>query len=132
MSDPTHIPEPKLRILLVDDEPALRETLAVLLDFAGHEVVCARDGPDALERLEEVSVDVIITDYMMPFMDGITLVRKIRENPRSSNIPILMMSGADLPSDAEPHGGADAFLQKPAEFSQLRELLQSLALKNNT
>jgi len=112
------------RILLVEDELSSAEVLALLLADDGYEVTVAPDGRQALLRLEEAAPDLLITDFMMPGMNGAMLVKALRDMPRYAALPVLMISGAPesaLRAYAVPY---QAFLRKP--FS-LEEFLMVVA-----
>ena len=79
-------------VLVVDDSSAMRALLAMTLRTAGFAVVEARDGREALERLDAGPVDVIVSDCIMPVMDGISLVREIKRQPALQGIPIIMLT----------------------------------------
>jgi len=75
------------KILVVEDDPDARELLRSILTLAGLNVVLARDGEEGLERAREVSPDLVITDISMPRLDGLGLIRRLREVPDLLNIP---------------------------------------------
>jgi two-component system, OmpR family, response regulator RegX3 len=106
-------------ILLVDDEPTLRETLAETLEEEGFRVVTAADGREALARFRESAPDLVLLDLMLPEISGIEVCRQIR---RESAVPILMLTARDSELDKVVglELGADDYVTKP--FS-LRELL---------
>lgn len=85
-------------VLVVDDEPVLRLTFAVLLQRAGAQVLVASDGIEALQALESQHVDVILTDKLMPKMDGLTLLRELRERERMT--PAILFVNGVVPEDA--------------------------------
>jgi CheY-like chemotaxis protein len=100
------------RVLVVDDEPALREIASELLAGAGYEVVTAADGIDALRLLAEPLPDVVITDVRMPRMSGWELLAVVRQ--RFPQLPVIAVS-ADVGSEEFPPGmQADALLSKGA------------------
>jgi|ERR1700744_2531571 CheY-like chemotaxis protein len=82
------------RILLVDDEPELLEAWSFALQSVGYDVERARDGGEALQAIEHHPPDLLITDLMMPGMDGEDLCRAVRENPQWADIPILLHTSA--------------------------------------
>ena len=86
-------------ILVVDDEPALREVLAAILADEGHPVVTARDGQEALELIESAPPAVLVSDVTMPRLDGLSLVRRLRE--RGLDVPVVLVTArpvrVDLP-----------------------------------
>jgi CheY-like chemotaxis protein len=113
------------RILLVEDEPGLQQALALTLELEGFEVVRANNGREALTRLD-AGPDLIITDYMMPRMNGLELIKQIRSRPELAHIPILLTSAA-LPRDVDS-SLADAFLPKPMTISRLLETIAALLI----
>ncbi|MFI5295664.1 MAG: response regulator [Thermodesulfovibrionales bacterium] len=117
------------KILIVDDEADLRIMLAEVCRISGYCVNCADNGMDALRRLEEETYSLIIVDYQMPGMDGIELVRKVRE--RGNLLPVIAMSAMDagkLFIDA----GANLFMKKPFNYKLLgREIAMILGSSNS-
>ena len=81
------------RILIVDDLVSSREALARLLQREGFEVAGARNGAEALARLKEGSIDLILLDHMMPEVDGLTFLSGIRRFPKWKNMPVIMFTG---------------------------------------
>ncbi len=108
-------------ILVVDDEIFIREMLTMLLGFQGFVVEEARDGQDALTKVNESHPDVIILDVMMPNMDGITLCKTLRSAPETAHLPIIMLSGkAHLGAEQEGlAAGADYYMFKPMKTEDL-------------
>jgi CheY-like chemotaxis protein len=102
------------RILVVDDEPDLRYLLRRSFERAGHQVTDAGHGAAALEAIQKAVPDLVVTDMMMPVMDGAELIRRLRSDPVTAQIPILAATG-----DAQLAGGADAVLIKPYQPQQL-------------
>lgn len=115
------------RILIVDDEPDLRGIVRLVLELAGYEVLEAHHGAAALQRLGEESVDLVITDVMMPVMNGSELIDRLRADPEHSKLPILVLS-------ASPHAvdRADHVMRKPFEPSELRRITASLLVADGT
>jgi two-component system chemotaxis response regulator CheY len=95
-------------ILIVDDEPDMRFLLKLVFEAAGHRIVQAGHGAVALEHVQESRPDLIVTDVMMPILDGLGLIERLRSDPATDTIPILVLSSH---SRAVP--GADAALAKP-------------------
>ncbi len=114
------------RILVVDDNDALRENLAELLESEGYEVAVAEDGGRALARLAgEWLPHVIVLDLLMPGMDGRDLVARIRRDPRLAGVRVILTSG--LPSSSLRSSDAvDAYLAKPFGVKDLLATLASL------
>lgn len=112
-----------MRILIADDEIEIRKVLRLLLENAGHEIVEAVDGANAVEAVRlDRGIDLCIMDIMMPNMTGIEATKKIRE---FSTLPVLFLTARSLESDKEQaySGGGDDYLVKP--FSS-RELLMKV------
>lgn len=119
---PSEMTLPPLRILVVDDDPAVRIALAAILHQLGHQVVTASDGDSAAALFESAlergaPFDVVITDLGMPRMSGTDLVRRIKKH---SNTPVIVMTGWGV--DAQPKG-ADAAIAKPVRLRELKETL---------
>lgn len=109
------------RILIVDDEPDLRAMVRLILELAGHEVVEAHHGAAALQRLGEKHVDLVITDVMMPVMNGSELIDRLRADPERTNVRIIVLS-------ASPHAieRADHVMRKPFEPMHLVNITTKL------
>lgn len=117
------------RILVVDDIPANLRLLEARLLAEYYEVVTARSGPDAIEICEQSRVDVVLLDVMMPGMDGFEVCRRLKAEPATTHIPIIMITALDQPSDRVRglEAGADDFLTKPVKDLQLLTRVKSLA-----
>ena len=76
-------------ILIADDSPTIRKFVSVALTMRGFEVIAASDGMEALEKLPNVKIDLIITDLNMPNLDGFELIKNIRENETYKDVPII-------------------------------------------
>jgi DNA-binding response OmpR family regulator len=115
-------------VLVVDDEDLTRQMLSMLLKLDGHDCMEAEDGIEALEKALKYSPDAIILDVMMPNMDGITVCKRLRANPATANVPIIMLSGRSHVG-AEGEGleaGANAYLRKPMDPKEMLKLLKNL------
>jgi DNA-binding NtrC family response regulator len=109
----------KDRVLIVDDDPDMRETLAALLTDAGYAVQVAHDGHDAIGKLGDVLPDLVLTDVQMPGMHGLDLVQSLRRI--DDELPIVLATGLethDLLTRAELYG-AVACLEKPIDLEEL-------------
>jgi two-component system chemotaxis response regulator CheY len=115
-------------ILAVDDSNSLRQMVAFTLKSAGHEVLEAVDGVDALDKLRERTVDLVLTDQNMPRMDGLTLVRQLRATPQYVRTPILMLTteSSDEMKQAGRAAGATGWLVKPFDPRRLLEVISKV------
>ncbi len=83
------------KILVVDDSATVRKLISSKLEKSGHEVQCAIDGIEALEKINEVVPDLILLDINMPRMDGYQVCKLIRNNEATKDVPVVMISGKD-------------------------------------
>ncbi|HEV2504211.1 MAG TPA: PleD family two-component system response regulator [Mesorhizobium sp.] len=116
------------RILVVDDVPANVKLLEVRLLAEYFEVLTATSGPDAIETCENGKVDVVLLDVMMPDMDGFEVCRRLKSDPATSHIPVVMVTALDQITDRVRglEAGADDFLTKPVNDLQLMTRVKSL------
>ncbi|MGN9788792.1 response regulator transcription factor [Nonomuraea sp. ZG12] len=114
------------RLLVVDDEPALREALQSSLEFEGYQVVTANDGQAALEELARTPYDAVLLDVMMPRLDGLTACRRLRA--AGDHVPVLMLTARDAVGDRVSglDAGADDYLVKPFELDELLARVRAL------
>jgi two-component system, OmpR family, response regulator MprA len=114
------------RLLVVDDEPALREALQSSLEFEGYRVVTAGDGQAALAELGRESYDAVLLDVMMPRLDGLTACRRLRQS--GDHVPVLMLTARDAVGDRVSglDAGADDYLVKPFELDELLARVRAL------
>ena len=122
--------QPAGTILVIDDEPALRSVLCTMLEVFGYSVVEAGSATFALTLLEEITPDLILTDIMMPDMDGLTLIRRLRSEPAWSGILALVISAKASIDDrlVAQAAGANGFLAKPFSATDLKAALRQLSL----
>ena len=124
------------RVLVVDDEPAVRDSLARTLRFEGYQVSVANDGLAALESVRAEQPDLVILDVMMPRMDGLEACRQLRSEQHT--LPVLMLTARDSVGDrvAGLDAGADDYLVKPFALQELlarvRALLRRSLLSGGT
>ena len=109
------------RILIVEDEPAIAELIAVNLRHNGFQPIWAMDGETAQKELDDVLPDVILLDWMLPKESGLSLAKKWRADKRSQTIPILMLTarGDEVDRVAGLDAGADDYIVKPFSTKEL-------------
>jgi len=117
-------------ILVVDDSPTVRKLISGKLEKSGHNVVCAVDGVDALERMAESRPDLVLLDITMPRMDGYEVCKHIRANPESKDIPVVMISGKDGFFDKVRGrlAGSTGYVTKPFGPETLMKALETYLL----
>lgn len=115
-------------ILIVDDTSETRFMLRMLLELSGFEVQEAENGKDALEKMNESLPDLVLLDVMMPIMDGITACKKLRQDARFGQLPVIMISGKIQGSAAQEgiDAGATVYLSKPINSEQLLREIRTL------
>lgn len=117
-----------VRIVVIEDETPLRESILMLLRFEGYDVVGAPDGNIGLEQVRQQKPDVIICDIMMPSMDGFQIVEKLQSAPETASIPVMFLSAlSDRAALARARAlGVESYLVKPVTFDVLLDELQKI------
>ncbi len=112
-------------ILAVDDSASMRQMVSFTLKNAGFNVVEAVDGQDAWEKAGQRDFSLVLTDQNMPRMDGISLTKKLRDNPKFKNTPILILTteSSDQMKLAGRNAGATGWLVKPFDPAKLIEVI---------
>jgi DNA-binding response OmpR family regulator len=118
-----------LRALVVDDSEVIRDLIAVNLQLEGFEVITAADGEEGLRLAAESVPDVITLDVMMPRLSGLDTLVRLRADPRTASVPVVMVTGRAQPADIArgEELGVDAYLTKPFEPAELIEVVLRLA-----
>lgn len=126
--------EPSGPILIVEDIPNVQELLAVTLRFKGYQVNTANNGVEALESIEKEFPALIITDILMPKMDGYSLVHRLRSDPQKRKIPVIFLSATYVTPEDKAFAlslGAVRFLEKPVDTEDfLLTVAEVLTLEN--
>lgn len=116
------------RIMSVDDSTSVRQLVAMTLTNAGYEVVTAEDGMDAVEKLKSSPVDMVLADLNMPRMDGISLVKHLRDTPAYRFIPIVLLT-TESQEEKKAQGkaaGATGWIVKPFQQDQLLAVVKKV------
>jgi len=110
------------KVMIIDDSSTVRKFVSFSLKMKGFDVIVAEDGLDALEKMPNDGVDLIITDLNMPNMDGYTLITNIRGSEKFAHIPIIILSSESGDDDIEKGRklGANAYLVKPFNAMRLQ------------
>ena len=110
-------------ILVVDDEIGIANLLTDVLSDEGYRVLVAVNGREALKRAEEERPDLVITDYMMPIMDGAQLIRAIVDHPDLREVPVLLMSSAPEEAIQDKCSGYALYVRKPFRIYDVIDLV---------
>jgi DNA-binding response OmpR family regulator len=122
---------PRQRILIVDDEPHIRRLLVTRLETEGYEVEEADDGEEGLRTVQEFGPDLVILDLVMPGANGLEVLSRIRADPESNTLPVIILTakGQDSDRDLALAGGASDFVTKPFSpmklLARIREILDA-------
>lgn len=123
----------KPRVLVIDDDPGLIKMMGLILHKAGYSVEAATSGIDGLAKTDEFKPDVVILDRMMPFMDGLEVVRRLRSRPGTAQIPIIMLSAMGRVDDKVDgfEAGVDDYVHKPVEPKEVLARTKALLMRAN-
>lgn len=118
------------RLLVVDDEPVIREAAARVAEREGYHVIVAEDGPSGILAAHEYRPDVVVTDALMPRMDGREMCRRLKDDPRTGHARVVVMTslykGQRYRSEALDQYGADAYLSKPLDAELFAKTIRDL------
>lgn len=116
------------KILIADDSSMVRHLILKFLDGEGYDIVTTSDSADVVDLIHEINPDLVISDIMMPGMDGYTFVRHIRKEKTPESLPVIMMStkNKETMEDLFVSYGISGYLQKPFEKEQLIALIKKV------
>lgn len=116
------------RVLVVDDDDVIRQLITVNLELEGFEVIPAVDGQDALDKVKDVRPDVVTLDVMMPRVDGWEAAARLREDPETAHIKVILLSARAQESDIQrgERIGVDAYLTKPFDPDELIDVVRRM------
>lgn len=116
------------KILVIDDDDAINELLKINLELFGYDVLTAKNGIEGFALTKQELPDLVVLDVMMPEVDGFTVAKRIRENPETKTIPILMLTALGMVQDKVKGFdiGVDDYLVKPFEMDELRVRVRAL------
>ena len=114
-----------IRVVVIDDEELVAEACATALRFSGFEVAVAGDGASGLRLIYEQLPDVVVSDIVMPGLDGLELTARLKAQPATAHIPVILVSGNIQPDE----NTCDAFLPKPFVVRDLVAAIQRLAAR---
>ena len=120
-----------MKILVVDDEPKIRELIGQYLTVAGYETESAKDGIEALNIITKGDIDLVILDVMMPFMDGITCLKEMRSRGFKTPVIILSAKGEEYDKITGFEAGTDDYVVKPFSPKELMARVKAVALRAN-
>ena len=111
-------------ILVVDDEQPLRDLLADVLELDGHRVLVAANGREALAIARRDRPDLVVSDVMMPLLNGVRLCQQLKADPSTASVPVILMSsvGPRIVNGS----GADAFVKKPFDLDEVEAVVRTL------
>ncbi|HIE52413.1 MAG TPA: response regulator transcription factor [Armatimonadetes bacterium] len=118
----------KKKILAVDDEKHIVRLIQINLERAGYDVVTAYDGLEALKKVEEEQPDLIVLDVMMPQLDGFETLKRLKANPATAEIPVIMLTAKSQDADVFRgwQAGVDCYLTKPFNPMELLSFVKRI------
>jgi two-component system, OmpR family, phosphate regulon response regulator PhoB len=121
-------PQAPFHILLVEDEPVIRELVSSMLSDGPVDVVCAADGVEGLKLAKSRPFHLILMDVVLPKLDGVSVCRILKSDPATSGVPLYMLTAKAKKADMESAtlAGADGYIQKPFKGTELMALVDRL------
>jgi len=119
-----------LRVLVVDDEFSICELLSMALRYEGWDVKSAGDGQTAVRTARDFRPDAVVLDMMLPDIDGLEVLRRLRQNPQTRRLPVVMLTSSVEETDrlASYDLGANSYVRKPVDFIEFSQAIQQLDL----
>lgn len=119
-----------MQIVVADDDPVTRALLQLKLEADGHRVILAKDGNEALALAGSSRPELVVLDVAMPGVDGLEVTRRLRQQPETARLPIVLLTGRDSDPDimAGWKSGADYYLTKPFVMEHLRYFIKTMHL----
>jgi two-component system, OmpR family, alkaline phosphatase synthesis response regulator PhoP len=127
MNDKDAINMPK--VLVVDDDPDLVAICSLVLEYEGYQIDVARNGVEAYETVTSDGVDVVLMDVMMPVMDGITVCKMMKRDPKTKDLPVIIMSASETLREQARTAAADAVIAKPFDIDNLVTMVNQFAVQ---
>lgn len=112
------------KVLIVDDDPGIRETLTAILEFEGYDTYVASDGVDALPFLDLPDIGLVLLDLMMPRMDGSSFAQEMAQRGLRHSIPVVVLTASGRAEQEAKSIGADDYLAKPFDIADLIQKIQ--------
>ncbi len=116
----------KKKVLIIEDDTEICEMLGLILQKNGFEACLQYNGKHAVSQILKLHPYAVIMDLWMPGIDGSAVTQKIKKNPKTKNVPVILVSAKNRLEDIAKKSGADAFIAKPFSVSQLLGILNSL------
>lgn len=116
------------KILIVDDEPNIVRFVQINLERQGYDVITATDGWECLEKVRSEKPDLLLLDIKMPIVDGIGVLKELRETPDTANLPVIIMSKEDEDRDtlASDDDRVERYLPKPFDLKELLAMVKTI------
>ena len=115
------------RILVVDDDPDLAALCSLLLESEGYDTDIASNGYEAFDAIANSDVDVVLLDVMMPVLDGLTVCRMVKRDPRLKDVPVIVMTASSQLALEARKSSADAVINKPFDIDHLVDTVHHFA-----
>ena len=115
------------KVLVVDDDPDVIAICSLVLESEGYEVDAALNGSEAVDKVSTVNVDVVLMDVMMPVLDGLTVCKMVKRDPRTRDLPVIIMSASEVLREKGAGCYADAVIAKPFDIDSLVNTVSQFA-----